>query len=99
MTTLFAAGKAQTRNAFDLGRRYRKQTVEVWPDNWEVWCLFEELSGQWDRAGMDGVRVGMKYEVLFRRMDDLGLTGEKREQMFQDIRHMEREALQIMNDE
>ena len=99
MTTLYAAAKKQTRNAFDLGRRFRKHDCEVWPDNWEVWCLFYELSGQWDRAGVDGSPVSLKYQVLFHRMDDLGIVGDKREQMFQDIRHMEREALKIMNDE
>lgn len=99
MTTLFAAGKTATRNAFDLGRRYRKQDCEVWPDNWEVWCLFEDIRGQWLRAGLDGAPVALDYNVLFKRMDDLGLIGARREEMFQDIKHMEREALNILNDD
>ena len=99
MSTLFASSKPQTRNAFDLGRRLRKGDCEVWPENWDAWCLFEELSSQWDRAGMEGVRVGLKYEVLFKRMEHLGYEGDRREAIFQDIRHMERDALLIMNDD
>lgn len=99
MATLFAGSKPQTRNAFDLGRHYRSNDCEVWPENWDAWCLFDDVSGQWDRAGMNGVCVGLKYEVLFRRMAHLGYEGERLEQMFQDIRLMEREALRIMNDD
>lgn len=46
---------------------------------------------------MDGAAYALDYGVLFTRMAHLGLEGEKREAMFQDIQHIEREALRAMS--
>lgn len=45
---------------------------------------------------MGGV-LGLDYNVLHRELDDLGLTGEGRRQMKDDIRVMESEALGVIN--
>ena len=41
--------------------------------------------------------TGLDYNVLFTRMERMGLDGEAYEQMFQDIRVIESEALSILN--
>lgn len=41
--------------------------------------------------------TGLDYNVLFSRMDRMGLTGDAFEAMFQDIRVIESEALSILN--
>lgn len=37
---------------------------EVWPQNWDAFRLFVAAGTQWERAGMAGARVGLKYQVL-----------------------------------
>lgn len=71
--------------------------MEVWPENWPVCMLFDDMGTQW-RMGFGGA-VGLDYGVLFQRMAQLGLAGEVWESMFEDIRLMEREALTFMNQE
>ena len=41
--------------------------------------------------------TGLDYNVLFTRMEHMGLSGEAFELMFQDIRVIESEALSILN--
>lgn len=45
---------------------------------------------------MNGV-TGLDYNVLFARMDRLHLSEEAHQQLFDDIRVIEAEALQILN--
>lgn len=73
------------------------EVVEVWPENWPTFELFAFLSTQW-RVGMAG-RTGLDYMVLYRELDDLGLTGEERRRVKDDIREMELKALSAMNEE
>lgn len=70
--------------------------VEVWPENWPAFQLFAELGTQW-RTGMNGP-TGLDYLVLHRELDDLGLTGEERQQMKADVREMESAALRAMRE-
>ncbi|MCT8165631.1 DUF1799 domain-containing protein [Pseudomonas sp. HD6421] len=70
------------------------EEVEVWPDAWLGFCLFEALGTQW-RLGPGGPS-GLDYAAIpaVARMMDI-----KRSQLadvFPDIRIMEREALAIM---
>nr|WP_269117382.1 DUF1799 domain-containing protein [Ramlibacter monticola] len=67
---------------------------EVWPENWQSFELFASLSTQW-RVGMNGP-TGLDYSVLHRELDDLGLSGDERQQTKADIRVMEQEALTVM---
>jgi hypothetical protein len=69
--------------------------VEVWPENEQALNVFNLLSTQW-RTGMSGP-TGLDYNVLFTRLDRLVLTADEYEQLFDDIRILEIEALTILN--
>jgi hypothetical protein len=43
-----------------------------------------------------GGLIGLDYNVLFHRMDRMALTSDAYEQMFQDMRIVEAEALEIL---
>ena len=72
------------------------KAIEVWPENWPAWCLYLEIGQQWRRTGIDGAAYALDYNVLFTRMDHLGLSGVEREAMFGDIQHIEGVALRAM---
>jgi hypothetical protein len=57
--------------------------------------LFSQLSTQW-RTGMNGP-TGLDYNVLFVCLDRLKLPDQDREWLFDDIRVIEAEALQIIH--
>lgn len=69
---------------------------EVWPENWAAFNLFASLCTQW-RVGPAGA-TGLDYMVLYRELDDLGLTGEERAHMKADIRELEAGALEAMHE-
>lgn len=76
-----------------------EEEVEVWPENWPAFSLLRMMQTQWDLGGMNGVRIGLKYPVLFEIMDRQRLDGDEWWQMFDDIRLMEIEALNTMRGE
>ena len=53
------------------------------------------ISTQW-RVGPGGP-IGLDYNVLFARMARMGLHDEPYENLFQDLRAIEREALTLMH--
>lgn len=67
------------------------ETIGIWKDNWPAVMLFMSIDTQW-RAGPGGP-IGLDYNVLFHRMDRMGLVAERYDQLFEDIRIMEAEAL------
>lgn len=69
----------------------KDRVVEVWPENWQTFCIFCDLQTQW-RAGFGGP-TGLDYGVFYRDLDDLGITGEERLRVKADIRAMEQAAL------
>jgi hypothetical protein len=69
----------------------RNRVAEVWPENWPALQLFLEVGTQW-RFSMNG-REGLDYSILFRRLDDKGLSRDEWEQFFADIQHLELAAL------
>lgn len=73
------------------------ETVEVWPDAWEAFLLFQRVATQW-RAGAVGA-IGLDYNVLFRLMDRQGLDGDDWDDMLDDIQTMEHAALVAMRAE
>lgn len=73
------------------------RAVEVWPENWPAVSMFCEINTQWRASG--GARYGLDYSVLFRRLDDLCDGRDEWEWMYQDIRVMERAALEAMREE
>ena len=70
------------------------EPFELWPENWPVWQVFCELSGQW-RQAMGGP-TALDYTPLFTRMDRLGLDDEGWNSLFSDIRVIESSALKQM---
>ena len=65
--------------------------VAIWPDNQAAVELFVSISTQW-RTGPSGM-TGLDYNVLFARLDRRPLNPEQHEQLFQDVRILEIEAL------
>ena len=68
----------------------------MWPSLSPVVNLFVALRTQWVRAGMDGRRVGLNYEVAFKIMDRMSLNDTAWLEMWGDIRTLEDEALTVM---
>lgn len=69
--------------------------IEVWPDVWPVLELFGSLRTQW-RMGPAGP-YGLDYNVLYRRMDRMGLSPVEYDRMEDDVRVMEGAALDEMH--
>lgn len=76
---------------FLIANAVKESTVEVWPENWATWCLFRDQRNQW-RIGFNGP-TGMDFNVLYRDLDDLGITGDERLRLKADMRAMEQAAL------
>jgi hypothetical protein len=70
------------------------EAVELWPENERAYFLFVDLQTQW-RVGMGGA-TGLDYLVLFAKLDRMKLSDEEAEELEQDIRTMEHEALRVM---
>jgi hypothetical protein len=78
-----------------IAQAMKNRVVEVWPENWQTFRLFYDLQTQW-RIGFGGA-TGLDYGVLYRDLDDLGITGEERLRVKADLRAMEQAALDAMN--
>jgi hypothetical protein len=78
-----------------IANAMKNRVVEVWPENWEAFCIFADLQTQW-RVGFGG-ETGLDYGVLYRDLDDLGITGPDRLLLKADIRAMEQAALKAMH--
>ena len=68
-----------------------EEEAEVWPENWDAWTLFRRMNTQWDSA-FKGT-TGLKYEVLFKFLDRLGLEESDWWAMFDDLQILEAAAL------
>ena len=78
-----------------LPEDYANERIEIWPENQQAINLFTSISTQW-RVGAGGP-TGLDYNVLFMRMARMDLSDERHEQLFDDIRVIESEALAILN--
>lgn len=78
-----------------LPEDYANERIEIWPENQQAINLFTSISTQW-RVGAGGP-TGLDYNVLFTRMARMDLSDERHEQLFDDIRVIESEALRIIN--
>ena len=72
------------------------QLLGVWPCNWRAARLFIAAGTQW-RVGMAGA-TGLDYAALTAVMDFHGIPAKKRRRLFDDIRLMEAEALEVMKE-
>lgn len=70
------------------------EEVEVWPDNWQAFRLFNALSTQW-RTGPGGA-TGLDYSVIREVSTLIGIKKRQIHEMFPDLQIMEAEALAVM---
>lgn len=71
-----------------------EEEVEVWPDAWPAFRLFEAMSTQW-RTGMGGPS-GLDYSIIPTTAAMLGIKRRDLPDIFPDLRVMESEALAVM---
>lgn len=93
------ATEASEAEMFAAGLRpedFAQDSLEMWQENELPISVFSTISTQWRTGGMGGP-CGLDYNVIFARMDRLGLSDEAHEQLFSDIRVIECEALGIIN--
>lgn len=65
--------------------------VDIWPENEQAFDLFTALRTQW-RIGFGGP-TGLDYNVLHHRMDRLGLTPERYDELEGEVQILEHAAL------
>ncbi|WP_371856919.1 DUF1799 domain-containing protein [Pseudomonas sp. R9(2017)] len=70
------------------------EDVEVWPDAWPAFCLFEALGTQW-RLGPGGPS-GLDYAAIPSTAKMISLKRRELPEAFNDLRVMENEALAVM---
>ncbi|MGY2258114.1 DUF1799 domain-containing protein [Pseudomonas sp. SDO55104_S430] len=68
--------------------------VEVWPDNWPTFRLFNALGTQW-RTGAAGA-TGLDYSVIREVATLIGIKKRQIPELFPDLQVMEAEALAVM---
>jgi hypothetical protein len=68
--------------------------VEIWPDNWPVFRLFNALGTQW-RTGAGGA-TGLDYAVVREVASLIGIKKRQIPELFPDLQVMEAEALAVM---
>lgn len=70
------------------------EDVEVWPDAWPVFLLFEAMGTQW-RLGHGGPS-GLDYTAIPAAASMIGIKRRELTEIFPDLRVMEHEALAVM---
>lgn len=73
---------------------YALDPVDVWPANWEAFCLFADLETQW-RVGIGGA-TGLDYTAVVSMMDLHEVPRERRRELLADLQVMEKAALKQM---
>jgi hypothetical protein len=73
---------------------YALDIIEIWPENLDAYQVFTCMSTQW-RVGMSGA-TGLDYSALREVWQRLKIPQSARDDIFQDIRIMENEALKTM---
>lgn len=76
-----------------------RDDFEVWPENLATLEAFIELQTSWDwiTPGMGTpVRAGLRSTEIESTLRMLGVRGSRRTEVFQDLRAMERAALEVL---
>lgn len=68
--------------------------TEVWPDNLQAVNIFVTVMTQW-RVGAHGA-TGLDYNVVYHKMDRMGLTPSEYDDIELDVRLMEDAALETI---
>ncbi|MBF8746903.1 DUF1799 domain-containing protein [Pseudomonas monteilii] len=71
-----------------------EEEVEVWPDCWQAFLLFEAMGTQW-RLGQGGP-AGLDYTAVPATASMIGIKRRDLGGIFPDLRIMEHEALSVM---
>ncbi len=71
---------------------YEAGAFEVWPENWPAVQMFLRLGTQW-HVGMNGP-TGLIYAALYPLLDRATTSPDEWNQLFDDVQHLERAALQ-----
>lgn len=71
-----------------------EEVVEVWPDAWSAFRLFDALGTQWRVAS--GGPSGLDYAAIPTTAAMLGIKRRALIDIFPDLRVMEAEALAVM---
>lgn len=71
-----------------------EEEVEVWPDAWPAFRLFDAMGTQW-RVGPGGPS-GLDYTAIPAAASMLGMKRRDLNEIFPDLRVMEIEALAVM---
>ena len=70
--------------------------MEIWPDNWPAFRLFNAMSTQW-RTGACGA-TGLDYTSIRDVAEYLGIKKKTIPDIFPDLQVMEAEALAVMGE-
>ena len=71
-------------------------TIEVYPDNWYPFLLFDFLATQW-RTSAGGV-IGLDYNVIPLAFNMLEVEEDSRQDAVLGLRVMESTAIRVMNE-
>lgn len=75
---------------------FEEELCALWPESQAALALFSSLSTQW-RVGAAGA-IGLDYKILFHELDRMNLSPKQHENLFEDVRVMEFEALKIFQE-
>ncbi|MGN8259516.1 DUF1799 domain-containing protein [Pseudomonas sp. SMSB3] len=73
-----------------------EEVVEVWPDAWPAFRLFDALGTQWRVA--PGGPSGLDYTAIPATASMLGINRRDLTNIFPDLRVMEVEAMAVMSE-
>lgn len=82
------------QDAFGFSADDYSGDLEVWPDNWPAFRLFNALSTQW-RTGACGA-TGLDYTSIRDVASYIGIKKRQIPELFPDLQIMEAEALAVM---
>jgi hypothetical protein len=72
------------------------EIIEVYPDNWKAFLVFDCMSTQWRSGGFGA--TGLDYNVIPLVLESLEIERNELGVILQDLRVLEAEALKVMNE-
>ena len=76
-----------------LGVQEDDRVCYLWPDNVAAWNAWQGVQTQW-RAGMAGA-TGLDYAGVRAALDESGLSGDERRDIWRGIQAAERATLEV----
>lgn len=72
-----------------------EEVAYLWPCNVRAWGVWSDVQTQW-RYAASGNSTGMDYAAVRAHMDELGLCGDERKEIYAGIRAAERARLEVL---